>query len=47
MATPGTLQPLFPNVWRIDLLWEMGPAGFAESFFFFHVFTLQIGNVAF
>lgn len=46
MATPGTLRPLFPNVWRIVLLWEMGPPGFAESFLF-HVSTLQIGNMAF
>lgn len=35
MATPGTFRPLFPIVWRIDLLWEMGPAGFAERFFLF------------
>lgn len=46
MATPGTLRPQFPNVWGIDLLWEMGPAGIAV-FFFFHVSSLQIGNMAF
>lgn len=44
MASPGTL--LLPNVWKVDLLWEMGPVVFAENIFF-HVFTLQIGNVAF
>lgn len=46
MATPGTLRPQFPNVWGIDLLWEMGPAGIAV-FFFFHVSSLQIGILGF
>lgn len=46
MAIPGTLRPLFPNVWKIDLLCEMGPSCFAEIFFV-RVPTLKIGNMAF
>ena len=33
MASPGILQPLLPNVWKVDLLWEMGPVVFAENIF--------------
>lgn len=37
MASPGTLRPLFPNVWKIDLLLEMGQVVFAETFFFMYL----------
>lgn len=37
MASPETLPPLLPNVWKVDLLWEMGPVVFAENIFFMYL----------